>query len=73
MAGYVAMARVESARVRALPSEDARSEPPPACVETLGVMTIDDGEATPLAERLDRIREQLAMTTFFLFDAESWR
>jgi hypothetical protein len=75
MAGYVAMARIDGARVRALPVPDGAVAwtPAPVVASDDATATIDEGDATPFAERLERIREQLAMTTFFLFDANSWR
>ena len=77
MAGYVALQRVDRVSMRALAwhgsvrDEDAvPSDGRPGVVVDL----LDD---RPLGERLVErwtiVREQWAITTFFLFDPESWR
>ena len=77
MAGYVALQRIDRVSVRALawhgsmPVEDAPKCDGPADVGAgqLEVRTL----AERLAERWMIVREQWAMTTFFLLDPESWR
>jgi hypothetical protein len=52
-------------------------EPGRSAVETLDLAQAIDlvgrPPATPLAERLARVREIWDQTTFFLFDVNSWR
>ncbi len=78
MAGYVALQRVDRVSVRALAwrgsarvEDAARSEDR---VHLAARAAMDD---RPLGERLVErwaiVREQWAITTFFLFDPESWR
>lgn len=76
MAGYVAMARVSGAQVRAL-AWDGRAPWDRDCADD-GVVaehaaTIEDPWIDELAERIARARETLAIMTFYLTDAESWR
>jgi hypothetical protein len=85
MTGYSAMARIEGGRVRMLAwsaPEIAAEEPvvEPVTVRavagTRGRVPVLAG-STPspigLAERWWRLREQLGMVTFYLFDPQSWR
>jgi hypothetical protein len=79
MAGYVAMARVERGRVRALAWDapapvDALQPPAPetAAIPAAGA-TIEPDHAVTLGEQWDRLRDQLTMVTFYLTDPESWR
>ncbi len=39
----------------------------------LAPVLVDRPGVDPLGDRLARLRERWAQTTFFLFDAESWR
>ena len=76
MSGYVAMARVEGSRVRAIAWDgiiadaDLRAAAD-AAGETALVLDTDPGP--DLDERWGRFREQVSMTTFFLLDPEGWR
>ena len=83
MAGYVAMARVERGRVRALawdelewdPSipEDPAHDRRAAALIAAGAASLEPDEAITLGEQWDRFRDQLSMVTFYLTDPESWR
>jgi hypothetical protein len=83
MAGYVAMARVERGRVRALawdelewdssiPEDPAHDRTTPALIPA-GAASLEPDEAITLGEQWDRLRDQLSMVTFYLTDPESWR
>jgi hypothetical protein len=58
---------------------DADHDEPPAGLPTsdardVAAIEIDRAsEPGPIAERLTRLRELWRQTTFYLFDAESWR
>ena len=79
MAGYVAMARVERGRVRALawdapvPADALQPPAPAAAAMPAAAATIEPDEAVTLGEQWDRLRDQLTMVTFYLTDPESWR
>ena len=78
MTGYVAMARVERGRVRALAwDESASAEPAPqwphAGTIPAAVASLEPDEAITIGEQWDRLRDQLSMVTFYLTDPESWR
>ena len=83
MAGYVAMARVERGRVRALAWDELEWDPsipedPPhdrtaAALIPAGAASLEPDEAITLGEQWDRFRDQLSMVTFYLTDPESWR
>jgi len=86
MAGYAAFGLVEAGRVSTLPTvrwrsgcpvdggrfEDARFEDVSAMIEDAG-----DAAATPararFRDRVATVREQWSITTFYLFDPNSWR
>jgi hypothetical protein len=76
MAGYATLGRVEGGRVRALawrrPSPD--ESPPETRPPVAGR---EPAPRRPLREVIPELwqdaREELAMTTFFLLDPESWR
>ena len=76
MTGYVAMARVERSRVRAIawtgaePDADLRAAAA-AIDDAATVLEADPGPY--LDERWSRFRDQVSMTAFFLFDPDSWR
>jgi hypothetical protein len=76
MTGYVAMARVEGSRVRAIawdgavPDADLRAAAA-AADEAATVLEADPGP--DLDERWSRFRDQVSMTAFYLFDPDSWR
>ena len=83
MTGYVAMARVERGRVRALawddlawdetvPADAARG-PAAAAVIPAAAASLEPDEAITIGEQWDRLRDQLSMVTFYLTDPESWR
>jgi hypothetical protein len=81
MAGYAAFGTVQRGRVSALPTvqvpssrpvEDARVEAGAAMIEDAA----DEPVAAPRARLRDRLataREQWSITTFYLFDPNSWR
>lgn len=75
VAGYVAVARVAHADIRwgasTRPLLDRPSAPPPATsdVEDLAGESIDER----LSDWWAGVREQFAITTFYLFDPQSWR
>jgi hypothetical protein len=79
MAGYVAMARVERGRVRALAWDASAAEVvlpqdapmPPAASAAAASIEPEDG--VTLGEQWERLRDQVSMVTFFLTDPESWR
>ena len=76
MAGYAAMGRVSGARVTTI-ARDGRASHVRA-VETMPIdaatpAVIEDAWTGRLAERIWRLREALAITTFYLTDSESWR
>ncbi len=76
MAGYVAMGRVQGAQVRAIGWNGRSAASPRSVAGQADAATRDNlgGRARePLGERWQRFREQCAMTTFYLFDPESWR
>jgi hypothetical protein len=59
---------------------DGHEEPPPPTgltTETIDAVATVESERVsdpgPFAERLTRMRELWRQTTFYLFDAESWR
>ena len=81
MAGYAAFGTVERGRVSALPTvrwrsgcpvEDTRVDDAAAMIEDAA----DEAVAPPrarLRERVATAREQWSITTFYLFDPNSWR
>ena len=81
MAGYVAMARVERGRVRALAWDeptavgprDPAHEAAPAASIPAAAASLEPDEAITIGEQWDRLRDQLSMVTFYLTDPESWR
>jgi hypothetical protein len=78
MAGYVAMARVEVGRVRALPETasgrpERPGEPAPAGLAADATAWLEPDDAITLGERWERLRDQLAMLSFYLTDPDSWR
>ena len=77
MAGYAAVARLGQGDVHmARPTTDPR-ERTSAETSDSHEQLVEDLVGQPLEEQvgdfLATIREQWAMTTFFLFDPESWR
>jgi hypothetical protein len=81
MAGYAAFGTVERGRVSALPTVGWRSGCPAEDTRVNDVAAmIEDaaGEAAApprarLRERVATVREQWSITTFYLFDPNSWR
>lgn len=81
MAGYATLGRVQGGRVRALawrrppPSESRPDQRLPGA--RAPVATREPAPRRPLREVIPELwqdaREELAMTTFFLLDPESWR
>jgi hypothetical protein len=76
MAAYAVIARID----RVDPHFAGRPPTPEAdraTVETLelaqAIDLVGQTRSTPLAERLAHVREIWDQTTFFLFDANSWR
>jgi hypothetical protein len=75
MTGYAAFGRVERGRM----AEPDPWSPRDADVTFAESALIDDWASAPiawsdgLAARLVRLRETWAMTTFYLFDPDSWR
>lgn len=78
MAAYVAMARVERGRVRALaldepvPGDGAPDETVPAA-GSVATASLELDDETSLGEQLERLRDQVSMMTFYLTSPESWR
>ncbi len=78
MAAYVAMARVERGRVRALAWDEpmradrasAEAIQPAGSVATA---SLEPDDSTSFGEQLERLRDQVSMVTFYLTDPESWR
>ena len=76
MSGYVAMARVEGSRVRAIawdgasPDGDLRAA---ADAAEQAALVLDADPGPDLDERWARFRDQVSMTAFFLLDPDSWR
>jgi hypothetical protein len=50
-----------------------RSDDAPAGDDEATAASLEPDDGVTLAERLDRLREQLRMTTFYLTDPDSWR
>jgi hypothetical protein len=81
MAGYAAFGTVVRGRVAAFPTVEWPSScPAETTADEAGAAMIDAGAseavATPgtrIRDRLATAREQWAITTFFLFDPNSWR
>lgn len=78
MSGYVAMARVEGGRVRALALDvPGGADPPPVDAHPAGAVatgaSLEPDDPISIAEQLERLRDQLSMMTFYLTDPESWR
>ena len=79
MAGYVAMARVERGRVRALAwNGSVLADLVPdaalaAATDTSAAASLEPDDAITIGEQWDRLRDQLSMVTFYLTDPESWR
>lgn len=81
MAGYAAFGAVERGRVSTLPTvrwnsvwpaDDVSLEARPAMIDEAA----DEEASTPRARLRDRVataREQWSITTFYLFDPNSWR
>jgi hypothetical protein len=78
MGAYVAMARVERGRVRALAwdeplqSDLLPDEAVPAATSA-ATASLEPDDATSFGEQLERLRDQVSMVTFYLTDPESWR
>ena len=78
MTGYVAMARVERGRVRALAWDAGVSAEPAPGAATPAVIpaalaSLEPDDGITVGEQWDRLRDQLSMVTFYLTDPESWR
>ena len=80
MAGYIAMARVERGRVRALawdPADpaDLVRPPEPATPAAMppAAASLQPDDVVTIREQWERLRDQLSMVTFYLTDPESWR
>lgn len=75
MAGYTAMARVGSGRVRVLAWEPVRVPDVESCDGPVD-LAADPCDLHPpptFEERWRWFREEVGMMTFFLLDPESWR
>jgi len=78
MAAYVAMARVERGRVRALaldepvPVDVASDQTVPAAA-SVATASLEPDDETSFGEQVERLRDQVAMMTFYLTSPESWR
>lgn len=76
MTGYEAFGRVERGRVAAMPAwvwraaPDARVNGP---LDGAADVTVDPAGEAPVRDWLAALREQWSITTFFLFDPDSWR
>ena len=73
MTGYVAMARVERGRVRALAWDGPAAPDLLVDVEPAEPSTTRPDDRISLGEELERFREQVRMVTFYLTDPDSWR
>jgi hypothetical protein len=81
MAAYAVMARIGRAdpHLTLLDVVDDDGPRPPAGLRTAAAEDLPTVESDrvsdpgPLAERLGRMHELWRQTTFYLFDAESWR
>lgn len=75
MTGYAAFGRVERGRVSALHSRAAARAP--HLDDDDGVIELPAWSLAPGSSRMHEVlaaaREQWALTTFYLFDANSWR
>ncbi len=75
MTGYAAFGRVERGRVPA--RQDLAAVPAPPIGDDDRVIELPTGSRPPGPSRirvaLTAAREQWALTTFYLFDANSWR
>ena len=75
MTGYAAFGRVERGRVSPQPSPAAA--PAPSIDDEDRVVALPVGSTPPGRSRVRAVltaaREQWAQTTFYLFDANSWR
>lgn len=74
MTGYAVVGRIERVQVHRAgePLPEPAADLPPASaadLEELLGQPLDD----QVRELVERFREQWAMTTFYLFDVESWR
>ena len=76
MGGYATRARIDAPRVHVVRSPLVSGESTPLDRQPRGEL-IDLQPAPSLGERatafVERVREQWAITTFYLFDPESWR
>jgi hypothetical protein len=79
MAAYAVMARIGRVdphlTLRDIERDDVEGSPPGLAVsasEDLAVLDVTD-EPGPVRERLTRLNELWRQTTFYLFDADSWR
>jgi hypothetical protein len=50
-----------------------RSDDAPAGDDEATAASLEPDDGVTLAERLERLRQQLRMTTFYLTDPDSWR
>ena len=78
MTGYVAMARIERGRVRALAWEEPGPADPvhdtaPTALDPAAAASLEPDDAVTIGEHWERLREELSMVTFYLTSPESWR
>ena len=76
MAAYAVLARIDRC-TRILAGRTCADPPDRTVAETLelaqAVELVGRPLSTTVAERIEHIREVWAQTTFYLFDANSWR
>lgn len=79
MAAYAVMSRIErvephlAGREHELDLDSGKGSVAPTTENVVAVEVLYVSEPGPIAERLLRMQELWRQTTFFLFDAESWR
>ena len=75
MTGYEAFGRVERGRVAAMPgwaTRDSRAMVD-GSLDDAADASVGQAVDAPVHDWLAALREQWSMTTFFLFDPDSWR
>jgi len=73
MDGYRVSARIDGGALRRVRPLDVRPDPAPIVPVVTPVELVGRPLEAVLAERWQAVRERWSQTTFFLFDADSWR